>query len=199
MCGEEPAGLNSLPAGRGDEKADSRKRRSRSGASSSARPPLVSLGSQRLPTGLDGSALFICWEGKGHSSPPPVPTPCCKPASPALLLVTEVLLPPAEGNATAPALSAAARRGFVPQLPQTLSPPPHAGSGEVALRAIRAGSHCLERTLFVCLLWPSWWLQELTLGWFSTIYGVYYGLGLPPASARGMLTPSPRGPRMGLH
>lgn len=65
MYGEEPGGLNSLPAGRGDEKVDS------------ASPPLPRLGSQRLPVGLRWLG-FIYWEGKGHSSLPLVPTPCSK-------------------------------------------------------------------------------------------------------------------------
>ena len=123
MCGEEPGGLNSLPAGRGDEEADSWQRRVPERAAAPALPS-PGWGAGGCPRGFDGSALFICWEGKGHSSSPPVPTPCCKPASRALLLVTEVLPPPAEGSATAPALSAPARRGFAPQLPQTLSPHP---------------------------------------------------------------------------
>lgn len=94
--GEEPGGLNSLPAGSGDEKADSWQLRVLE-PSSSAHPPLIRLGSQRRGAVRGWLYLLI---GRGKDTPrlrwsPP------QAAGRALLLVTEVLPPPAEGSRTA--------------------------------------------------------------------------------------------------
>lgn len=107
MYGEQPGGLNSLPAGRGDKKADS------------SSPPLTRLGSQRLPVGLRRLGFIYLLGGERTLLPPSVPTPCSKHA---LLLVTEVLPSPMESSLPAPVLSAAARRGCSPSTPPNLAP-----------------------------------------------------------------------------
>lgn len=107
VYGEEPGGLNSLPAGRGDKKADS------------SSPPLTRVGSQWLPVGLRRLGFIYLLGGERTLLPPSVPTPCSKHA---LLLVTEVLLSPMESSLPASVLSAAARKGCSPSTPPNLVP-----------------------------------------------------------------------------
>lgn len=83
MCGEEAGGLNSPPAGRGDEKADSWQ--PRSGAKQQRCPPRTRLGHQWLPAGLR-QLRFICLEEGGRTreitprSPPSPPRAASRPA-----------------------------------------------------------------------------------------------------------------------
>lgn len=65
MCGEEPGGLNSLPAGSSDEKADSWQLQVLE-LRSSAHPPLIRLGSQRCGAVRVWLYLLI---GRGKDTP----------------------------------------------------------------------------------------------------------------------------------
>lgn len=115
---EEPGGLNSVPAGRGDEKADSRLPQVLETSCSSALPSPGS-GAGGCLWGCNGRpALFF---RRGKDTPRSLWFPP-HAVSHALFLVTEVLQPPAEGGRTAPALSAAARRGCSPSTPPNLVP-----------------------------------------------------------------------------
>lgn len=107
-CGEEPGGLNSPPAGRGDEKADWRPPRV-------PEPSCSGLGSRAARgEASPSSALFIYWAGDAHVKSLLAP---CSPAP--SLLVTAAFQPPAEGSA----LSAARQKGPPPpSSPARLAP-----------------------------------------------------------------------------
>lgn len=125
-----------------DEKADSWQLRVLE-PSSSAHQPLIRLGSQRR--GAVRVWLYLLIGGERTLLASTGPTPCSKPC---FAVVTEVLPPPMEGSRTA---------GHYQLLPegagslhsQTWLPPPP-GSGGVALRAARAGTHCPERPPCLC-------------------------------------------------
>ena len=75
VCGEEPSGLNSLPARRGDEKADRRQPRVPE-PSCSAGPSSHRAGEPAgCPWGCDSLAFFIYWRGGTHEITPHYPGP----------------------------------------------------------------------------------------------------------------------------
>lgn len=75
VCGEEPGGLNSFPAGRGDEKADSRQPRVPE-PSSSACPPRTRLGSRLAARGAATVRLYLFIGGRRtHEITPRSPSP----------------------------------------------------------------------------------------------------------------------------
>ena len=63
MCGEEPGGLNSFPAGRGDEKADSGQPQVPE-PSCSACPPRTRLGSRLAARGAATVRLYLFIGGR---------------------------------------------------------------------------------------------------------------------------------------
>lgn len=74
MCGEEPSGLNSLPAGRGDEKADRRQPQVLE-LSGSTRAPRTRLGRWRLPAGIPRFGFtYLLGAGRTCEISPPAGT-----------------------------------------------------------------------------------------------------------------------------
>lgn len=126
MCGEEAGGLNSPPAGRGDEKADSWQPRSRSQAA--ALPSPHQAGAPVAACGAATAPLYL-FRGRrkdtgDHSSLPTVPTPRSQP--PCAPLPVNEGLPPRGGQPAGPdLLISCCQKGLSPhpQLPSALPPP----------------------------------------------------------------------------